>query len=171
MTEQEIVSYLKENRMKGIGYKFMPEEVQKWIYDNFYNDYLVYFNYQGKWTSINDTNLTNSCNYQNHIFSLSEDFELKKEVEGKWVEFDIDENGCYRILDTDMRFHWSEWNKPLWVYEKDENRSWYLTAFGGWQYKENLEMWFMSPQVLKDNDLCCIKPLFPIKIRFWRELQ
>ena len=178
MTENEIIECLKENKKKGIGYKFLPEEVQKWIYENFYKKILVYFDYQGEWVSIDDTDLTKSCNYQNHIFSLSDNYELKKiEKTGEWIDFEIDENGCYRILDTDMRFHWSEWNKPLWIYEKDENRSWYLTDFGGWKY-ENDDRWYMVPAIknINDNqywnsytnDKEFIKPCIPIKIRFFK---
>lgn len=165
MTEQEIVSYLKENKTKGIAVGFLPEEVRAWVY---ITPISIFRFFDGKeWIKSENPFIRD-----NDIICLPDNYELKKiEKTGEWIEFDIDENGCYRILDTDMRFHWSEWNKPLWIYEKDENRSWYLTAFGGWQYNEQPDMWFMSPQVLKDNQEKCIKPLFPIKIRFWREYK
>lgn len=174
MTENKIIQILKDNRMKGIGYKFMPEEVQKWIYDNFYKDYLVYFNYQGEWTSIDETNLINTSNYQNHIFSLSEDFELKKETEGEWVEFEIREDGYFN---SDIGLYlWFDWQKFLkFSYNQDIG----FTAFGGWRYK-NDDVWYMSPRVdsynhnchcycnmYKDNEKNII-PSIPVKIRFWR---
>lgn len=95
MTENEIIECLKENKKRGIGYSFLPEEFQKWIYENFYKKILVYFKYQGEWVSIDETNPINASNYQNHIFALPEDFELKKKAEGKWVEFEIDKNGQF----------------------------------------------------------------------------
>lgn len=30
MTEQEIINFLKENKAKGVGFAFMPEEVKNW---------------------------------------------------------------------------------------------------------------------------------------------
>ena len=115
MTEQEIVSYLKENRTKGVAFGFMPVEVGDWIKANRKKlmGKLICFSDTFGWGAVNTDKPILSLDY---IFALPEDFKPEeKPQENGWIEFDIDENECYRILDTDMRFHWSEWNKPLWI--------------------------------------------------------
>lgn len=177
MEEKEVVQYLKDNKKKGISFKFMPKEVQDWIRKN-YRDCL-YLNDEGLWDKSGD-HITGDV-WPNDVLALIDSYEPKhKEPEAGWVEFEIDEDGWYRIRDTDIRFHWSEWNKPLWVYEKDENISWYLTAFGGWQYKD-CDTWWMSPKVIKDEEIYTeayseeygskFEPAIPVKIRFWREIK
>ena len=179
MTENEIIQILKDNKEKGIGYRFLPEEVQKWIYDNFYKDYLVYFNYQGKWVSIDETNLINTSNYQNHIFSLSEDFKLKEELQGEWVEFKINKIGRftdYNVDDDDHQisfsFGWHQWSEFL---ECSYEHGFDYTTFGGWQYESN-GYWLTEPQVIGKEGLLTTltdynedcRPAIPTKIRFWR---
>ena len=172
MTEQEIIKLLKENVDKGIASGFLPEEVRAWAY---IAPISIFRFFDGKeWIKSEKPFIR-----YNDIICLPENYELKKlEKRGEWVEFDINENGCYRILDTDMRFHWSEWNKPLWIYEKDENRSWYLTVFGGWQYKEEPNLWVLCPMIGKDDTVqnfygadLDVKQAIPVKIRFWREYK
>ena len=173
MTEEEIIQYLKMNKQIGIVFKFMPEEVKNW--SSKHSENLCWY----------DVNCWSNGGfekrlYDDKIYALSEDYNIQPNKNSKWVDFDIDENGCYRILDTDMRFHWSEWNKPLWVYGKDENRSWYLTAFGGWQYADS-KRWYLAPAVkLKDGDYWNsyvveesgeATPFIPVKIRFWKEYK
>lgn len=176
MTENEIIQILKDNKRNGIAFGFLPDEVIQFALKHKEN--LKFHDSEGFWI---DTECQHKEGYDisiHEIVCLPEDYELKKiEKTGEWIEFEIDENGCYKILYTDMRFHWSEWNKPLWVYEKDENRSWYLTAFGGWQYK-NCDAWYMYPMILLGDDryVTCVfkgevsdvKPAIPVKIRFWR---
>ena len=175
MTEEEIIQYLKMNRKIGIVFGFMPSDVQDWVKNNSqkilcYERQLGNENYEWLRTGFHYTS----------ICALPDDFQIeeKKEVKSGWTDFDIDENGCYRILDTDMRFHWSEWNHPLWTYNKDENRSWYLTVFGGWQYKEEPNLWALCPMVGKDDTIqnfygadLDIKQAIPVKIRFWKEYK
>jgi len=182
MTEQEIVQILKDNKEKGIGYNFLPEEVQKWIYENFYKKILVYFDYQGKWTSIDETNLIDTSEYLNHIFSLTEDFELKKEPEGEWIEFDIRNDGFIIMSKNDTEsFLWYEWETFL---KYSEANDFHYTAFGGWLYDKSGD-WVLSPQVglIDDSGNAPfilnryshtyekerITPVIPIKIRFWRK--
>ena len=181
MTEQEIVAYLKENRTKGVAFGFMPVEVGDWIKANRKKlmGKLICFSDTFGWGAVNTDKPILSLDY---IFALPEDFKPEeKPQENGWIEFDIDENECYRILDTDMRFHWSEWNKPLWIYEKDENRSWYLTNFGGYLYA-GCNDWFMTPRIFYNNRLLdhyqkieidgkMVKPAIPVKIRFWKEIK
>lgn len=180
MTENEIIESLKENKKKGIGYRFLPEEVQKWIYENFYKKILVYFDYQGEWVSIDETNLINTSNYQNHIFSLSEDFELKEKPQGEWVEFKINKIGRftdYNVDDDDHQisfsFGWHQWSEFL---ECSYEHCFGYTTFGGWQYK-NCKAWFMQAMLYQEDHYVTsefekepfkTEPAIPIKIRFWR---
>lgn len=173
MTEQEIVLYLKENKTSGIAVGFLPEEVREFVY---ITPISIFRFFDGKeWIKSEKPFIRD-----NDIICLPDNFELKQESKDGWVDFEVDENGCYRILDTDMRFHWSEWNKPLWIYGKDENRSWYLTDFGGWQYEDS-KRWYLAPAVkLKDGKMWNsyiieesgeATPVIPVKIRFWKEYK
>ena len=182
MEEKEVIQYLKDNFKKGISLRFNPKEVQDWIMKN-YRDCL-YLNDDGVWDkSLKHITGTDDI-WANDVYALIGDYE-PKEPEAGWVEFEIDKNGYYRIRDIDMRLHWSEWNRPLWFYGKDEFRGWHLTAFGGWQYKD-CNCWWMSPKVVGgkgifgDNgiyreyyveDKICgnYSPAIPVKIRFWKE--
>lgn len=178
MEEKDVIKYLKDNFKKGISFRFMPKEVQDWIRKNYRA--CLYFNDNGKWEKAG-YHLTGVGDIRaNDVYALTEDYDPKpKEPKSGWVEFEMDGNGYYRIRDTHMRFHWSEWNKPLWVYGKDENLSWCLTCFGGWQYKD-CGCWWMTPKVVGDNGIyrdCYVEnktygnysPTIPVKIRFWRE--
>lgn len=179
MEEKEVVQYLKDNKKKGISFKFMPKEVQDWIRKN-YRDCL-YFNDNGKWEKAG-YHLTGVGDIRaNAVYALSKGYKSKSnEPESVWVEFDIDENGYYRIPDTDMRFHWSEWIKPLLRTRKDENQSWHLICFGGWQYKD-CDTWCMSQKVIEDEEISResysedhgskFESAIPVKIRFWREFR
>lgn len=175
MTENEIINNLKENKNKGIAIGFLPKEVREWVY---IPPISIFRFFDGKeWIKSEKPFIRD-----NDIICLPDNYELKKlEKTGEWIDFEIDENGCYRILDTDMRFHWSEWNKPLWIYEKDENRSWYLTDFGGYLYA-GCNDWFMTPRIFYNNRLLdhyqkieidgkIVKPAIPVKIRFWKEIK
>lgn len=193
MTEQEIVSYLKENKTKGVAFGFMPVEVGDWIKANTKKlmGKLICFSDTFGWDAVNTDKVILSLDY---IFALPENFELKQESKGRWVEFDIDKNGFFTVTRDDTKFGmpctavfpWHQWSKFLdycWDYEKSCLKNGLeFTTFGGWCYgnaNEPIPRFYMHPCIVPD-DICgsvyssyCVGDkniigMIPTKIRFWR---
>lgn len=173
MTEQEIIYCLKENKIKGVAYFFLPEQVRDWVHDNLYEKCLMVLDSFGKFIFLDDveTGLINTDDYDNVVFTLPDNYKPKQEPKGEWVEFDVDQKGNFHcFIDGDIHyFFWANWN----VFLTEADSSGY-TVFGGWQYK-NCNIWFTAPQLQSSDGIVCDgydnndKPLTPIKIRFWRE--
>lgn len=184
MEEKEIIQYLKDNMKKGISFWFMPEEVQNWIKKNYRN--CAYLTAEGIWdTATHHVSNINEI-WANEVYALIAAYKPKMkepELENGWFVYEIDKNGNFYSADADDEdgcyYHWSEWNTCL-ANNKDN-----LVAFGGWQYEENGD-WHTSPQLSLVDDTKRefhlgrytdgkaaerVKPLIPIKIRFWREKQ
>lgn len=176
MTENVIIQILKDNKKNGIGWNFLPEQVKIWT-RNIVN-YNKCIRFDGKdWISLNNVNLWDKTD-NTEIIALSEDFELKKESEGEWVEFEIRDDGYFN---SDIGLYlWFDWQKFLkFSYNQDIG----FTAFGGWLYDESGD-WVLSPHVGLMIDESGntpfilnrysyekerIVPVIPIKIRFWRK--
>lgn len=169
MTEQEIIDFLKKNKETGIAFAFMPEEVQDWVNDS--SRKIVYLIFKGGlWE---DLPIEATANEED-VFALPDSFQIKQELQGGWVEFEIKDGEFFIKYENDLvRYHWSEWNYVLVnsCHYKEK-----FTTFGGWQYKD-CDGWFTSPQIENENgyqenhfsnDGEC-KPAIPTKIRFWRE--
>lgn len=175
MTEQEIVNVLKENKEKGVAYLFLPEEVKDWVSEHFAEPKLLYLNPLGNWEKFD---VCSFDDYDNIVFALPADYQVKQESKGGWVEFVID-NGLfyYKTLDKNVmevcgrKYFWFQWQEFLY-YGKDEG----FTTFGGWQYKSsNNDFWFTQPMTIRSDDGDLIsgykdddKPAIPSKIRFWK---
>lgn len=186
MTEQEIVEYLKGNKTKGVAFGFMPDEVQKWCNNN--KTKLKFFDGYATLRGWRDYNNPNIDIHFLDILRLPEDFKMEEKTEGRWVEFEIDDDGdfCYTVESEKggsykTYYPWYSWQKFLEETAEDGNT---FTAFGGWQYP-NSSYWSTYPQVKTgrgDNysSYYCEKeqgedypayPAIPVKIRFWTETK
>lgn len=72
MTEQEIITYLKQNKTNGVGFSFMPEDVQKWCKSHKDEPIFLYFSIK-KWEELDKI----ACSVDT-IYTLSEDYEPPK---------------------------------------------------------------------------------------------
>lgn len=176
MTEQEIINILKENKDKGIAYLFLPEEVWNWIEENFNDQKLMYLKPNGRWEFFSETDFDD---YDNVIFALPDDYEVKREPKGEWVEFEIDDlifsYFPNRKEDARSAYFWFEYDSFL-----KDSLNWQrgFTAFGGWQYEDS-KRWYLAPAVkLQDGKMWNsyiieesgeATPVIPVKIRFWKE--
>lgn len=164
MTEQEIIIRLKRNRYEGVSYKFLPIEVQDYVWNtpNRIREGLEELNAEGEWVRVNtEKDFVSS----NSVFSIYPDYSLPKN--GGWVEFSI-KDGVFYDAELGICYKWYEW--PCFI---AKNTSY--EAFGGWQY-EGDSGWFMAPCLTKGDKQYCnymvdenCKPAIPIKIRFWKE--
>lgn len=183
MTEEEIIQYLKMNKKIGIVFKFMPEEVKDWCRK--YSKKLYWY----------DTDTLVDC-WSNggfekrldgdKVYTLSEDFQIKKEQKGEWIEFEIDCDGDFNLKDDgtestkdearDFGFHWLDVGEFL---KCSINEKWHYTTFGGWQYADS-KRWYLAPAVKLHDDLWNsyvieengdATPVIPVKIRFWKEYK
>lgn len=164
MTEQEIISYLKENKCKGVAFVFMSEDVKKWCRQH--KDEKIFIAYRGdRW----DIGSCICCNY-NGIYSLQDDYEIKPEFKAHYEEFEIDKDGFFYVKKGSdiIYYHWFNWQKFI-----RENFDKY-NNFGGWLFDDKL--W--STNVLMsdiDSDMSAysgkdktVMPVTPTKIKFWR---
>jgi len=182
MTEQEIVSYLKENKDKGIASGFLPEDVRAWA---FIAPISIFRFFDGKeWIKSEKPFIR-----YNDIICLPDNYEAKKEQKGEWVDFDINKNGDFEIsgIENDKNitiiYNWTQWDKPI----RDNASKNFINgccAFGGWQYPDS-SYWSTYPQVKQGqgnnySSYYCEKeqgedyqtnPAIPVKIRFWREIK
>ena len=85
MTKQEIVNILKENKIKGIAFYFLSEDIQDWIHDNFNNPNLLYLDHMGDWQYFKYADFDD---YDNVVFALPDMYALsedKEESEQKYI--------------------------------------------------------------------------------------
>lgn len=175
MTEQEIIEYLKKNKKEGRILAFMPEEVRKWceehICEEHIKELLVWQSH--RWYDAEDI-----CT--DDVVTLPDNYKVKKEPKGRWVEFEINE-GKFNFVPSDVNGldgvieSWWNWQEFLTVSSKFNLG---FTAFGGWQY-EGSKRWYLAPAVKSQYDDYWnsyvieqsgeATPAIPIKIRFWRE--
>lgn len=168
MTEEEIISCLKENKHKGITFAFMPDDVQAWCKQH--RDEKIFTVYRGNtW----DVDSCICCNY-NGIYSLPSGYEIKPKFKPHWEEFNVDEHGKFMIQHESMDcvaclYPYWNWNGFL----SDNNDKY--NAFGGWFYGQD-KTWNLALQVQSASSslvLCAaeqqkVAPVTPTKIRFWR---
>ena len=169
MEEKEIIELLKDNKTKGIAFKFLPEEVQDWIGNH--KRECVILNSNGVWNSTKDYLSDDSDIDAFCVFCLLESFTLPKKERGGWVEFEVNEYGIFAIRDgeLDCLYNWWDWGEAL------KCNSYEYSNFGGWQYEGDM-YWYTDPRVLSDDgsyddqyeDRDGAKPITPKKIRFWR---
>ena len=168
MTEEEIIQYLKMNKNIGIVFKFMPEEVKEWCRK--YSKKLYWYDVDCWSNGGFEKRL-----YDDKIYALPEDFQIKKEQKGEWVEFEI-EDSCFAYshsVGTSHLFDWFDWGFFL---KASKMQGWGFTAFGGWQYEDS-KRWYLTPAVKLHGDLWNsyvieeiedATPIIPVKIRFWK---
>lgn len=173
MTEKEIIDVLKANIEEGVAFHFLADEIKDWVKKHIHE--VVIFN------GTDDNKAEYWGNVVNGIAPLTEfsvvalrdDYGLK---EGKWVDFDIDEEGFFKVsnrYNTSIPFRWFEWREVLKKFPE-------LTGFGGWQYGDDYNNWVSEPRVYRstsfsfvnsyeNNDSHNVRPATPKKIRFWME--
>lgn len=44
MTENQIIQYLRDNKLNGVAFCFMPKEVQAWCKNNYHSKLFFYYN-------------------------------------------------------------------------------------------------------------------------------
>jgi hypothetical protein len=161
MTEKEIIQYLKDNRIKGVAFGFMPEDVRIWCHNN--RKSLLIGSIRGTWESV--FKQSESLN-KFVIVCLPEDFRLEVETEIEYEDFDIDEDGYFTV--DGFHYLWCCWQDFLMEYSPR-----YIN-FGGWQY-DGCDDWFMNPHIFYNDRLLehyqnveKIKSILPIKIRFFK---
>lgn len=177
MTEQEIIDYLKNNKKEGRILAFMPDEVKTWCEEHM-KELFVWQNH--RWYKLDVVYIST-----NDAVTLSDDYKVKEESKGRWVEFDINKNGDFEICgiandkNITIIYNWSHWDKPI----RDNASKNFINgccAFGGWQYEGN-KRWYLAPAVkLQDDEIWNsyvieesgeATPAIPTKIRFWREIK
>lgn len=166
MTEQEIITYLKENRNKGVIYDFMPSDVRCWCSEH--RDEII-FNIYYSGSGWNGP-CTIDCG-ERSVYCLVEDYELEPQFKPDWEEFEIDEDGCF------------EFEGKRYYYREDarfetENRN-KFRGFGGWLYEgKEFDLWTTTLHLLyggclynylrSDQNAYERTVPIPTKIRFWR---
>lgn len=173
MTEKEIIQYLKMNRKIGIPLGFMPTEVQEWCNKNSLSLQIVIEN-RNTWDDYKNWVISKKLEFTS-IVCLSEDFQVKKESKGEWVEFNIDKDGTFFV--NGLIVLWFNWQHVLSDSYGKKNG---FTAFGGWQYADD-KRWYLAPAVkLQDGKMWNsyiieeygeATPVIPVKIRFWKEYK
>lgn len=175
MTEQEIIEYLKENKNEGKILSFMPEEVRKWCEIN-KKELLVW--QSNSWYKFDADNICTD-----DAVTLPDDYKVKEESKGEWVEFNVNSKGEITVnIDDDNEptvFYWNEWGVVLNYSRNSRNKAKYV-AFGGWQYEDS-KRWYLAPAVkLQDGEMWNsyvieesgeATPVIPVKIRFWKEYK
>lgn len=167
MTEEEIITYLKDNRVKGVAFDFMPRKVRDWCGEHRDEKIFNKFVNSGWLTS----KITIHCDLDS-IYCLSEDYKPKAQFEPHWEEFDIDKDGFFHIKRESniIYYHWFNWQKFL-----RENFDNYKN-FGGWLFDDKL---WCTKVLMTDIADCGLfgsvpkddktsVPVTPTKIKFWR---
>lgn len=178
MNEQQIVEYLKGNFKKGVAFRFMPNEVQRWC--NKHREEKIFFMFTDEygWGS---KQIKINCS-SSSVYAL--DYEYEQEFKPHWEEFEIDCDGYFtEKTSSDFKrvYYWWNWTEFL-----DHNSDKY-NDFGGWVYEvphsdgEKVEFLVTSPHILeRGKDLCSftvldgkneLKPAYPSKILFWRHKE
>lgn len=180
MTEEEIVDVLKANLEEGVAFHFLADEIQDWVKKHIHK--VVIFNGTDGNKAEHWVNVINRIAplTEHSVVALRDDYKLKG---GKWVDFDIDEEGFFKVsnrYNTSIPFRWFEWREVLKKFPE-------LTNFGGYMYGKGT--WSLYPRVLNtapsvifisssdnhitssyyDENSKLMKPAIPKKIRFWME--
>lgn len=166
MTEQEIISCLKENRKKGVAFAFMPSEVQEWCAKHF-SERIFYIVDEGKW-GCKETSIMCS---PDSLYCLDADYEPEPQFKPHYEEFDVNENGFFHIMKGSdlIYYHWFNWQR--FIEENFDN----YNNFGGWLYDK---LWSTNVLIMTDIDKRemseysgkdkTVVPVTPTKIKFWR---
>lgn len=165
MTEQEIISYLKENKKKGVIFAFMPDDVQNWCNKHF-SEHIFSIFVDDKW----DNKREILC-LKDTVYALSEDYESEQEFKPYWQEFEIDEDGYFYYNNVEFYY------RDDALFEKRYNHI--FKGFGGWLYKCNDgPVWTTIPHIAYKGELYMYLSLdgneheitapIPTKIRFMR---
>ena len=183
MEENEIVQYLQDNKEKGVCFKFMPQEVKKWVVKAKNRKYCMVLDSDGEWDSLEDTSdrdYTLDEVGADSVWCLPSDFPIRKS-NSDWVEFDVDKNGYFHteyLIDhgeghSNRSCHYTEWNKMLIHYADNS----YIN-FGGFQYKDS-DIWFMSLMAKHsngnfvpsygNNEMVSLET--PVRIRFLKKVK
>lgn len=161
MEEKEIIEYLKNNKNEGRIISFMPDEVKRWCEEHL-KELLVWQSH--RWYKFDACDICTD-----DAVTLPDDYKVKEESKGEWVEFKIDNDGTFYI--NGLTVLWFNWQHVLSDGYGKKNG---YTAFGGWQYNGD-SGWFTTPCIKKcdkesfwhyiDGEA---KPAIPAKIRFWK---
>lgn len=164
MNEQQIVDYLKENFTRGVAFRFMPNEVQRWCMKHRDEDIFFRFSEEYGWGS----KQLKICCLNSSVYALDHDYELKPEFfKQDWVEFEIDENGMFSF--EGKRYYYRE-DARFEIENRDK-----FKGFGGWLSCDG--NWRTYPALYREiDDIACYngscdcecEPAVPLKIRFWR---
>lgn len=188
MTEPEIIAYLKANRVTCQIYAAFPKEVKNWcesVRTSKISENFEFLRRDGTWGR---ARLGEKSTFVNkNVYSFKETYADYKNIDGEWVEIEIDANGKFKLrvplgkekgdLFSQKEFYWWDWaNARTYI---EENNLPY-SEFGGWQYNKQ---WVMRPALYsiysdeskggyfsdhcKDGKDNSSKPCVPKKIRFW----
>lgn len=174
MTEKEIIEVLKSNIEDGVAFHFLADEIKDWVkknigcvkvFDGTKND-------DEFWVNVSERTIPLT---EFSVVALPDDFESR---DGKWVDFQINEDGLFKVsnkYNTDIVFSWFEWQAVIRKFPE-------LTSFGGWQYGDDSSYWVSDPRMYKPSNgsfVHCyenresyfMRPATPKKIRFWMEVK
>lgn len=176
--DKNIIKFLKENWKNGRAFIFLPCGIREWIKENINNPFLMIYNPQTRnWENFNKSTATEAVKPDqeispNYIFSLPYNFKSNKELNnsGKWVDFEINDKGFFKVRDGYCSFRWYAKDAVLSVFPD-------LVNFGGWYYDK--KGWSMFPLIAVEAGESSIPtdryatgetvmPLTPVKIRFWQ---
>lgn len=176
--DKNIIKFLKENWKNGRAFIFLPCGIKQWIRENINNPFLMIYNPQTRnWEKFNEMNTTETLKPNQEpspacIFSLPDNFKPSKaeKNDGKWIDFEINEKGFFKVRDGYCSFKWYAKDAVLSVFPD-------LVNFGGWYY--NKKGWSMIPMIEVEAGESSIltaryatgevvKPMLPTKIRFWQ---
>lgn len=162
MNEQQIVDYLKGNFQRGVAFRFMPNEVQRWCMKHAEEDIFFRFDDEHGWGS---KQIRIWC-LNSAVYALNYDYELKPEFfKPDWVEFELDEDGMFSF--EGKRYYYREDDRF-----ETENRD-KFKGFGGWLFDD---IWRLVLRVGDDDGFMMesyqqgmsVLPSIPVKIKFWR---
>lgn len=165
MNEQEIISCLKENRKKGVGFAFMPSEVQEWCRQHC-SEKIFRILDEGEWP-VKETPIM--CR-PDSIYCVDADYEPKPEFKPDWQEFDIEENGYFYYEGKEYYY------RDDVTFERRNSDT--FKGFGGWLYDNGngRKFWTTFLHVIDKNGVFTrvvepdvdVRPIYPTKIRFWK---
>jgi hypothetical protein len=167
MTEQEIVNYWVNNRKEMRAFAAAPKECQEWLWVNNYMSLVL--KSHGKFVS--DTIFSHSIPTVDQ--NMAEDYlkQKKESKNGKFIEYDIDEDGKYELVNGAR-----PWWEDMSIHQQLHHQHDYL--FAGWLFEDNNKDFPEKRWAIVQMGLDCnggmtvdsnvwVKPLVPIKIRFW----
>lgn len=166
MNENEIISYLKENRKNGVIYDFMPSDVRCWCSEHRDESIFYFYSTGYGW----HYRCSIDCNGTS-VYTLPEDYEPEPQFKPHYEEFDVNENGFFHIMKGSdlIYYHWFNWQKFI-----EENFDKY-NNFGGWLYNDKLWSTKVLMTDIAERELYgsvakdkTVVPVTPTKIKFWR---